>query len=88
MRALIFFGFLHDVKSGDGACAGAGSQQAAQHANCCRLAGTVGAEESEYLAAIDLKSNVIDGGELAEIPAQIRDINGAVWHQFSGDNPM
>ena len=55
--------------------AAGGREQAAQHAERGRLAGAVGPEQAEDLAALDLEADVIDGGESAEPPDQIVDLD-------------
>ena len=63
------------IDAGDAQRAAAGRQQTAEHAERGRLAGPVGPEQAEDLAAVDLEADMIDGGERAELPDEIVDLD-------------
>ena len=54
------------VEAEDPQLAGGGRRGAADHPHRRRLAGAVGSEEAERLAAVDLDVDAVDGGEVAE----------------------
>ena len=56
-------------------CAAARRKQAAQHAEGGGLAGAVGPEQAEDLAAAHLEVDVVDGGEGAEFLDQLLDLD-------------
>ena len=63
------------ILAGDLQKSAARRQQAAQHAECRRLACTVGAEQAEDLAASHREGGVVDGNEVAELSDQIPDFD-------------
>ena len=56
---------VEDVEAGDDRFALGGRHVAGQDAHRRRLAGAVGAEEAEDLAALDAEADVVDGGDAA-----------------------
>ena len=62
---------MPQVDAGHAQRAAGGRQQAAEHAKGRRLAGAVGAEQAEDLAALHLEADVIDRGEVAELAHQV-----------------
>ena len=60
-----------DVEAGDERLAAARRYQRREHPHHGRLAGAVGAEQSEDLAATDLEVDLVDGGESAEALSQV-----------------
>src|SRR5581483_8026685 len=62
---------LGHVDADDAGAAGVGLQEARQHLHGGRLAGAVGPEEAQHLAALDLKGNAVDGDDVAEPLFQI-----------------
>src|SRR5580704_705856 len=59
------------IDSRDAQRAAGSGEQAAQHAERGRLAGSVGAQKAEDLAAVNLEADMIDRGERSELPHQI-----------------
>ncbi|MNT37210.1 hypothetical protein D3C72_1733370 [compost metagenome] len=64
------FGVVGDLAAEHFDLAGAGQQQAAEHADGGGLAAAIGAEEAEHLGAVDVQVQPVDGGELAEALGQ------------------
>ncbi len=62
---------LRDVEARDYRVAAAGHQQRGQHPHDGGLAGAVGPEQSEHLAAADLEVDAVDRGESAEALSQV-----------------
>ena len=60
--------------------AGAGLQQAGEHADRRRLARAVGAEEPEHLAGPHVEGDVIDRGEPAELARELVHVDGRRGH--------
>ena len=63
------------VDAGDAQRAAACRQQTAEHAERRRLAGPVGPEQTEDLAAVDLEVDMIDGDERAEFSDEVADFD-------------
>src|SRR4029077_6336995 len=63
--ALGFDRLVEDVEPGDNRFAFRGRHVAGQNPHRRRLAGAVGAEEPEDLAALDAEADVVDGGHAA-----------------------
>ena len=59
------------IVPGDGSAAGAGAQEAEQHADRRRLAGAVGAEDADDLAGADFEVEPIEGREGAVLFRQL-----------------
>ena len=60
------WGMLADVHAEDGGVAGGEGDEAAEGSDDGGFAGAVGAEEAEELAAIEMETDVVDGGDVAE----------------------
>ena len=76
-----------DVKAAHGNLAGAGGNEAGDHAHGGGFAGAVGAEKSEHFPPLDGKGNIIDGQFGAERLAQIFNFNHSKFSDIGRAGP-
>ncbi len=69
---------MPEIDAGNPQAAAARRQQAAQHAKSGGLAGAIGAQQAEDLAARHCKADVFDGAEIAETPLQLHRFDDGV----------
>ena len=74
-------GIFGHVMAGDPGLALARIEQTAQHPQCGGLAGAIGADQSEDLAAGDFQVQMIDRGQRVEVPGEVPGADDAL-HQF------
>ena len=77
--ALDLLVFCGDVETRNSAPSFRRLTKSGEHTHCCGLACTVGAEESEYLAAMNSERNVVDSTKIAERFYQMLHANHIVW---------
>ena len=76
-------GIADDVDAGDDGGAGVGAGEGREHVDGRRLAGAVGAEEREDLAAGDLEVETVEDDLASERLSQAPDVDGGGCHRMA-----